>query len=138
MNPLVTPYTLGAVGPGGPALLPLLPIRLSFFGRTLAVDGLVDSGASVNVLPFTLGQQLGLDWDRLPDGGPLGGALSVVNTRAVVLTAEIGPFPRVRLPFLWAHVPLPRLILGQFNFFLEFDVCFFAPRGEFTVAPRTP
>ncbi len=138
MNPLVTPYTLGAIGPGGPALLPLLPLRLSYFGRTLVPDGLVDSGASVNVLPFTLGQQLGLDWDKLSDGGPLGGALSTVSTRAVVLTADVGTFPRVRLAFLWAQVPLPRLILGQFNFFLEFDVSFFATRSQFTVAPRTP
>ena len=135
MNPLATLYTLGAIGPGGPAMLPL---RLSYVGRTLVADGLVDSGASVNLLPLALGQQLGLDWDRLPDGGPLGGALSNVNTRAVVFTAEVGTFPRVRLAFLWAHAPLPRLILGQFNFFLEFDVCLYATRGQFTVAPRTP
>jgi hypothetical protein len=138
VNPLVTPYTLGAVGPGGPALLPLLPLRLSHLGRTVTVDGLVDSGSSVNVLPFAVGQQLGLDWSNSPDGGPLGGALSAVDTRAVRLVAEIGPFPRVRLAFLWASAALPRIILGQFNFFLEFDVCFFATRGQFTVAPRTP
>ena len=138
MNPLITPYTLGPVGPAGPALLPLLPIRLSFLGRTVAADGLVDSGSPVNVLPFAVGQQLGLDWDKLPDGGRLGGALSVASTRAVALVAEVGSFPRVRLAFLWAQAPLPRLILGQFNFFLEFDACFYGTRGEFTVVPRTP
>jgi hypothetical protein len=43
--------------------LPRLPLRLRADSRALDVMGLVDSGATVNVLPYDVGLQLGLLWD---------------------------------------------------------------------------
>jgi hypothetical protein len=43
--------------------LPRLPVRLRTDSRAIDVMGLVDSGATVNVLPHDVGLQLGLVWD---------------------------------------------------------------------------
>ena len=43
--------------------LPRLPLRLRADSRALDVMGLVDSGATVHVLPYEVGLQLGLVWD---------------------------------------------------------------------------
>jgi len=48
------------------------------------------------------------------------------------------PFPPVLMLFAWAASDDVPTLFGYANFFLEFNVCFFATRGEFTVAPRTP
>ncbi|TRU46415.1 MAG: hypothetical protein EWV49_17045 [Microcystis aeruginosa Ma_QC_Ch_20071001_S25] len=39
-------------------------------------------------------------------------------------STEIGNLEPVRLAFAWAQVSQVPLILGQTNFFREFDVCF--------------
>lgn len=45
-------------------LVAYLPITSSRESRVLTVSGLLDSGSSVNVLPYLVGQQLGLDWEQ--------------------------------------------------------------------------
>jgi hypothetical protein len=50
--------------------------------------------------------------------------------------AEIGAFPPVRLAFAWSRSDDVPLILGQVNFFMEFDVCFYRSKLEFDVRPR--
>lgn len=43
----------------GPAsLAPMLPLRLRHGGREESVMGLIDTGAAVNVLPWSLGEKL--------------------------------------------------------------------------------
>jgi hypothetical protein len=59
-----------------------------------------------------------------------------VEARVVVLSAVVGSFPPVRLAFGWARTDTIPVILGQVNFFLEFDVCFFRARGLFEVRQR--
>jgi hypothetical protein len=54
----------------------------------------------------------------------------------VVLSAVVGSFPPVRLAFAWAQTDAVLVILGQVNFFLEFDVCFFRSQGVFEVRPK--
>src|SRR5712691_9130457 len=44
--------------------LPRLPLRLRADSRALDVMGLVDSGATVNVLSYEVGLQLGVVWDN--------------------------------------------------------------------------
>jgi hypothetical protein len=90
-----------------------------------ATSGLVDSGAASNVLPYALGVQLGFDWDRQTRSVELSGNLASVEARVVVLSAVVGGFPPVRLAFAWARTDAVSVILGQVNFFLEFDVCFY-------------
>ncbi len=45
--------------------------------------------------------------------------------------------PPARLAFVWARTDAVPVILGQVNFFLEFDVCFFRSRGLFDVRPKS-
>lgn len=51
--------------------------------------------------------------------------------------AEIGTFRPVRLAFAWVKLANAPLILGQTNFFMEFDVHFYRSRLEFAVEPKS-
>jgi hypothetical protein len=59
-----------------------------------------------------------------------------VPARVVVASAVIGNLPPARQAFAWANTDVVPVILGQVNFFLEFDVCFFRSRSEFEIRPR--
>ncbi|MGL6074409.1 MAG: hypothetical protein ACRC8S_09645 [Fimbriiglobus sp.] len=121
-----------------PTRRPILPIRLTVGAVSLDVEALVDSGADVNILPYDLGLQLGLSWSQAIGLPPVGGALSSSATRAALVTGEVIPFPAVRLGFVWVQANNTPVILGITNFFLEFDVSFFASQNEFTIVPRSP
>lgn len=129
------PYVPRDPSLGQASLAPMLPLTLSG-GQSITTSGLVDSGAAVNVLPYSLGVQLGFDWDRQTQAVELSGNLASVEARVVVLSAGLGSFPSVRLAFAWARTDTVSVILGQVNFFLEFDVCFFRSRGLFEVRPK--
>lgn len=66
----------------------------------------------------------------------MSGNLASVEARVAVLAAVVGGFPPVRLAFGWARTDEVSVILGQVNFFMEFDVCFFRSRGVFEVKPK--
>lgn len=107
----------------GTGLMPFLPLVLSYDGRTVAASALLDTGATTNVLPYSLGEQLGLVWEK-----------QRVPARGVVVSATVAPFVApVRLAFAWTQSHDVPLLLGQTNFFLEFAVCFFRSRAEFEV-----
>jgi hypothetical protein len=97
----------------------------------------VDSGAAINVLPYALGARLGMDWAWETRVVELTGNLASVEARIVVLSAVVGNFPPVRLAFAWAQTDAVSLILGQVNFCLKFDVCFFRSRDVFEVRPKS-
>jgi hypothetical protein len=120
---------------GQASLAPMLPLTL-IARHSVSAAGLVDSGAAVNVLPYALGVQLGFDWDQQTQSVELSGNLASVEARVVVLSAVVAGFPPVRLAFAWARTDEVSIILGQVNFFLEFDVCFFRSRGMFEVRPK--
>jgi hypothetical protein len=113
----------------------MLPLAL-IGSQQMATVGLLDSGAAINVLPYTLGVQLGFDWAKETRSVELSGNLASVEARIVVLSAIVGGFPLVRLAFAWAQTDDLSVILGQVNFFLEFDVCFFRSRDLFEVRPK--
>jgi len=116
--------------------MPYLPLTLSFNGQSLNTEGLLDTGASVNVLPYELGLQLGLIWEDETLSVLLAGNLARFEARAVVVDAQVNSFPTVNLAFAWTQATNVPLILGQANFFFEFDVCFFRRRSEFEVYPK--
>ena len=120
---------------GSASLAPMLPLTLSGT-KSVTISGLVDSGAAVNVLPYSIGNQLGFDWDKQTTEIELSGNLAAVRARVVAVTAKVGTLPPVRLAFDWAKTDSVPVILGQVNFFLEFDVCFFRSRGLFEVRPK--
>lgn len=113
----------------------MLPLNL-IGSQAISVSGLLDTGASINVLPYSLGLQLSFDWDQQTHSVNLSGNLSQVEAKVVVVTAEVGSFPTVRLAFAWAKSDAVGLILGQVNFFLEFDVCFFRNQSYFEIKPK--
>ena len=53
--------------------LPRLPITLRHNNEEIEVMGLVDSGATVSVLPYEIGIQLGAQWDARKATIPLAG-----------------------------------------------------------------
>ncbi len=115
--------------------MPYLPLTLSLDGQSLNTEGLLDTGASVNVLPYELGTQLGLIWENETLSVVLAGNLARFEARAVVV-AQVSSFPGVSLAFAWTRATDVPMILGQANFFFEFEVCFFRARSEFEIRPK--
>jgi hypothetical protein len=129
------PYVPRDPSLGSASLAPMLPLTLSGL-QSVTTSGLVDSGAAINVLPYALGLKLGFDWDQQTKEVELSGNLASVEARVVVVSAAVGTFAPVRLAFAWAKTDAVSVILGQVNFFLEFDVCFFRSRSLFEVRPK--
>lgn len=120
----------------GASRLPYLPLTLLNGSATVALSGLLDTGATVNVLPYPIGIQLGLVWAQQTTSVQLTGNLAQAPARAVVLSATIAALPPVRLAFAWTELTSVPLLLGQVNFFLEFDVCFFRAQSVFEIRPK--
>jgi hypothetical protein len=116
--------------------LPRLPLLLHRDAQRVEAVGLVDSGATVNVLPYELGLQLGEVWDDRRAIIQLAGNLSNQPAMPLAAIAQVGELPPVELLFAWVKRPNTPLILGQTNFFLEFDVCFYRSKMEFEVKPK--
>lgn len=119
------PYLPVLSGSGVPSLVPLLPVQLRF-GENTPVDtrGLVDSGSTVNVLPYALGVRLGAIWESQATRVNLTGNLAAHEARALLLEARVADFAPVRLVFAWSRTDTVPLLLGQVNFFDEFEVRF--------------
>lgn len=94
------PYVPRNPALGDASLAPMLPLTL--IGATgVETCGLVDSGAAVNVLPYSLGVQLGFDWNKQTSSVELSGNLASVEARIAVVSAVLGDFaphtPRIRV-----------------------------------------
>ena len=129
------PYVPRDPALGRASLAPMLPLTL--VGRQSgSTSALVGSGAAVNVLPYLLGLQLGFDWDLQTNAVELSGNLAAVEARVIIVSGVVGNLAPVRLAFAWAKTDQVSTILGQVNFFLEFEVCFFRARALFDVRPK--
>jgi hypothetical protein len=120
---------------GAASLAPFLPITL-LGANSIAVSRLLDTGATVNVLPYAVGEQLGAVWEQQTTPMTLSGNLAACEARALIVSAVVGKFPAVRLAFAWAKSDAVSVLLGQVNFFMEFDVCFYRSRSFFEVRPQ--
>lgn len=131
-------FTFTEVDPnlGALSTLPYLPLILTYQNQSLSVSGLLDTGSSVNVLPYEMGLRLGAVWERQRLSVPLGGNLARFEARALVLTATVEQFPPVDLAFAWTRDRNAPLILGHMNFFLAFDVCFYRCELAFEISSR--
>ena len=116
--------------------LPRLPLSLYCNNQQVEVLGLVDSGATINVLPYEVGVQLGETWNNQKANIPLAGNLGNSYAIPLSVTAKIGDFEPVRLVFAWVKSNDVPLILGQTNFFMEFEVYFYRSRLEFEIKPK--
>lgn len=116
--------------------LPRLPLILRQGNHAVSAVGLIDSGATVSVLPYRFGIQLGAVWDDRKAVIQLAGNLGNLTAQPLFPMAEIADSAPVRLAFAWSRRDDIPLILGQMNFFMEFEVCFYRWQGEFEVKPR--
>ncbi len=117
---------------------PYLPFALLRQQSSVTISALLDTGASVNVLPYSTGIELGYKWERQTTALSLTGNLAQHEARVVLAQAVVGQFEPVQLVFAWTQARNVPLILGQVNFFMEFDVCFYRSQLEFVVSPKAP
>lgn len=94
---------------------------------------LTTSGSTVNLLPYDIGLQLGAVWEKQTVRLPLAGNLAKVEARGLFLHIQIGDLEPVRLAFAWVQASQVPLILGQTNFFREFDICFQRSRNTIEI-----
>lgn len=81
--------------------------------------------------------QIGAVWEMLStEVVGLSDNLSSYEARGIVLSAVVGNYAPVRLAFAWSRAESVPLILGQTNFFLAFNVCFFRAQNIFEVESR--
>ena len=125
--------------PQFPVGVPLVNIKLSHKAETITAPAIVDSGAALNILPYDVGLSLSLDWDTQTYRLDLGGILAGTQAYAVLLQAEVAPFPPLKLAFAWVSKPSTkvRVLLGQVNFFQEFDVHFYGSQQAFEIALKS-
>ena len=129
-----TPVTAQA---GEAGFLPQLPLILTYKNQSVNASGLLDTCATVNVLPYRFGLQLGAEWDPQAPAITLTGNLAQFPARPIVVLASVGGFPSTRLAFAWTQAEDIPLILEQVNLFMEFDVCFYRSQRAFDVRPRS-
>ncbi len=121
---------------GEASFKPYLPLILNYRNTLQDVIGLLDTGAMVNVLPYQVGIELGAVWEEQTTMLQLTGNLAQFEARLLIVSALLGQFSSVRLVFAWTQATQVPLILGQANFFMEFDVCFYRSQKLFEVTPK--
>lgn len=132
-------FLFTAKSPHPDNLMPVIPLQISYGASSVEVSGMIDSASAVNVLPYSLGTALGAIWQEQHFLGNLTGALANVETRALAVSAynpEIDGAHDVSLLFAWANSDDVPVLLGQFNFLMEFNVCFYRSQNYFEVWRR--
>jgi hypothetical protein len=114
----------------------MLPLALGLGERNRLVEALLDSGSDVNVLSWRLGVELGAQWQPQKATLRLWGTLAGITAMPLLVSAQVGALAPVRLAFAWCQTDDVPLVLGQTNFFMEFDICFFRSRAEFSVVTK--
>lgn len=130
------PFTVADSALGEAGLQPYLPLTLTYQDHSLTVSGLLDTGAMVNVLPYQVGVDLGAVWEQQTTALRLTGNLAQFEARGLLVSAVVGQFAPVRLAFAWTRATNVPVLLGQVNFFMEFDVCFYRSQSAFEVQPK--
>lgn len=110
---------------GAKTFMPYLPLKLLNGANEIDVAGLLDTGATINVMPYDIGVRLGAVWEELATTLTLSGNLGNWEARGLIVTASVEDFDQVRLAFAWTKSNQTPVILGQVNFFMLFNVCFF-------------
>jgi hypothetical protein len=111
-NPQRFPFIEGRNQAGEANVFPCVPITLSYRDCVLEVVGLLDTGASLNVLSYHVGLALGAVWEEQTLSIALAGNLAPLEARGLVVVGQISDFPPVRLAFAWAKSNDPPIILG--------------------------
>ena len=131
------PFVSIDVALGEASFRPYLPLTLASQQSSVAASGLLDTGASVNVLPYSVGIELGYVWEQQTTALSLTGNLAQYEARVVIVQAVVGQFDPVQLVFAWTQATNVPIILGQVNFFMEFDICFYRSQLQFEISPKS-
>lgn len=118
---------------------PLVTVTLVHDGHEITVSALVDSGATLSILPYDIGHQLGFVWEEQTIPILLGGSLQNIPAVAVLVNGHISGLPETLLVMAWvAETEHPiRPILGQVNFFQQFKITFEGYTNTFDIAPKS-
>ncbi len=84
------PFTAADTALGEAGFRPYMPLTLSYQGHSTSVRGLLDTGAMFNVLPYSIGIELGAVWAQQTTELQLTGNLAQFQARALLLSATIG------------------------------------------------
>ncbi|MGB3238462.1 MAG: hypothetical protein WBB29_09215 [Geitlerinemataceae cyanobacterium] len=79
--------------------MPYLPLKLTNGDRSIEVTALLDTGASVNVLPYDFGLLLGAIWEEQTVPIELSGNLASNTAKGLVLSGTVAPFSPILLAF---------------------------------------
>lgn len=129
------PFTERTDSLGRTIVMPYLPLTLSNRSRSVEIMALLDTGASVNVLPYEIGIELGAVWEEQTVPIELSGNLAAKEARGLVLSGKISHFSTFLLAFAWTQSTNVPVILGHMNFFSEFNVCFYTHELVFEICP---
>ena len=110
---------------------------MSYNAQSIETTALLDTGASVNVLPYETGLQLGAVWENQTVPIQLSGNLARLEARGIVILGTVDGFESVPLAFAWTQSREAPLILGHVNFFAEFDICFYSADSVFELKARS-
>lgn len=120
-------------------LMPRLPVIFDHGNRSILGAGLVDTGSTINVLPYDYGLALGMVWEEHVVELKLTGALAQHEARAASVwmrnASLTGPNP-VHLAVAWTRADDAPVIFGQINFLMEFNVCLYRSQNYFEVWRR--
>jgi hypothetical protein len=130
------PYTVNDNDWGEASLMPYLPLTLSSGQKTLNASALVDSGATVSVLPYSIRLKLGFVWETQTTSITLSGNLPQLQAKGIALIGEVNPYPPTKFVFAWVKSDDMPILLGQTNFFMEFNVYFYRTQQVFEVQPK--
>jgi hypothetical protein len=120
------------------SLTPRLSLDLRLNAQSVSIVALVDTGSTIKVIPYDVGVALGAVWEEQTISVRLAGNLSLVEARGLAVT---GYLPQVisdpfELVFAWTLSPQAPILLGQINFFMMFNVCFYRSQAYFEVSPK--
>ncbi len=124
--------------PGALCGKPLVTMTLHHDEQRITVSALVDSGATISILPYEAGHQLGFVWEERTIPIHLGGPLKGLPAMAVLVDGQLPGLPETSLVMAWvARTPHPiRPILGQLNFFQHYTITFEGYASRFDICPR--
>ena len=80
--------------------LPTIPIAVSHAGFSVSANALLDTGSTVNLLPYDIGLQLGAIWEEQTVRLPLAGNLARVEARGLFVHIQIENLEPVALHLL--------------------------------------
>jgi hypothetical protein len=116
--------------------LPVIRISLSVDERSKDVFALLDSGATVNALPYSVGLDLGLVWEEQVVPVRLTGNLARLPAFGVLINGTVASLASARLAFAWSQSDGVPVISGQTNIFDTFDVCFSRSQRSIDIRSR--